>query len=180
LIASKSVSGFLSCSQRATQRIFKGPGLLCPRGAKASIPGGWIDDFLRMLSGTYDIAPLREPLRETTLAVFLVGSAQEAFMIAILRAEATLRGTQCLVALRRWQLEHEELPKDIDTLVKAAGMPGVPIGPFSDQPLRMAVIEGKPVIYSVGPDGKDDKALLEWEYGRQPGDIIFRLEPPSG
>jgi hypothetical protein len=131
--------------------------------------------------GDYEtvILPLCEPLRETTLAVFLVGSAQDAFMTAILREEATLRGTRCLVALRRWQLEHAELPQDLDTLVKAAGMPRVPIDLYSDQPLRMTVIEGKPVIYFVGPDGKDDKALLEWEGWRGPGDIIFRLEPPS-
>jgi hypothetical protein len=44
----------------------------------------------------------------------------------------------------------------------------------------MTVIEGKPVIYSVGPDGKDDKALSDWLYGQQPGDFIFRLELPSG
>ena len=124
------------------------------------------------------VAPLREPLRETTLAVFLVSAAQGAFMHAILREEATLRGTQCLVALRRWQLEHRELPRDLHGVVKAAGMPGVPIDPYSDQPLRIAVIQGKPVIYSVGPDGRDDKALLECKGGRQPGDIIFRLKPP--
>jgi len=126
------------------------------------------------------VAPLREPLRETTLAVFLAGSAQGALMHAILREEATLRGTQCLIALRRWRLEHTELPKDLDTLVQAAGMPDVPIDPFSDRPLRMTVIGGEPVIYSVGADGQDDKALLECKGGRQPEDIIFRLEPPSG
>ena len=125
------------------------------------------------------IAPLCEPLRETTLAVFLVSAAQSALMHAILREEATLRGTQCLVALRRWQLEHTELPRDLDTVVKDAGMPAVPTDPFSDQPLRMTVVKGKPVVYSVGPDGKDDKALFEWKGGRQPGDLIFRLEPPS-
>ncbi len=125
------------------------------------------------------VAPLREPLRETTLAVFLVSQNQSGLMSAILREEATLRGTQCLVALRRWQLQHAELPQDLDTLVKDAGMPGVPIDPYSDQPLRMTVIDGKPVIYSVGLDGKDDKALSDWQYGQQPGDFIFRLEPPS-
>ena len=113
------------------------------------------------------------------MAVFLVGSAQRAFMNAILRAEATLRGTQCLVALRRWQLEHEESPQDLETLVKNAGMPGVPLDPYCDQPLRMTVIEGKPVVYSVGLDAKDDKALSDWQYGQQPGDFIFLLEPPS-
>ena len=90
-----------------------------------------------------------------------------------------MRGTQCLVALRRWQLEHADPPKDLETIVKAAGMPGVPIDPYSGQPLRMAVLDGKPVIYSVGPDGKDDKAQLEWDqWNQQPGnagDLIFRL-----
>jgi hypothetical protein len=123
-------------------------------------------------------APLREPLRETTLAVFLV-SRRSALVIATRREEATLRGTQCLVALRRGQLEHEESPQDLDTLVKAAGMPAVPIDPYSNQPLRMAVIGRRPAVYSVGPDGKDDKALSECKGGLQPGDLIFRLEPPS-
>jgi hypothetical protein len=134
------------------------------------------DDFRKAL------APLSESVRETTLLVFLVYMPHGGLLDAldeILRAETTLRGTQCLVALRRWQFEHEALPKDLDTLVKAAGMPRVPIDPFSGQPLRMTVIERKPVIYSVGPDGKDDKAILESKGGNQPGDLIFRLESSS-
>jgi hypothetical protein len=123
------------------------------------------------------LTPIYDPLWETTLGVFVPLPALNGVRQATLREEAFLRGTQCLIALRRWQLEHEELPQDLDTLVKAAGMPGVPIDPFSDQPLRMTVIGDSPIVYSVGPDGKDDKALLEWEGG--PGDIIFRLEPPS-
>jgi hypothetical protein len=111
------------------------------------------------------------------VGVFVPVSALTAARLASLREEATLRGTQCLISLRRWHLDHEDLPKDLDTLVKDAGMPGMPIDPFSDQPLRMTVIGKTPVIYSVGPDGKDDKALSEWEGG--PGDLIFRLEPSS-
>ena len=45
-------------------------------------------------------------------------------------------------------------------------MPGVPMDPYSDQPLRMGSVAGKPVIYSVGPDGKDDKAQVEWNLAR--------------
>jgi hypothetical protein len=125
------------------------------------------------------LTPILEPLSKTTLGMFMPVSAFSAVRLACLREEATLRGTQCLIALRRWQLEHTELPPDLDTLVKAAGMSGVPIDPYSDQPLRMTLIEGKPVVYSVGLDGKDDKALSDWQYGGQPGDIIFRFERPS-
>lgn len=122
------------------------------------------------------LASLYEPLRKTTLAVFLV-PAEESVIWAIRRGDAFLRGTQCLVALRRWQLEHAAPPPDIETLVKAAGMPGVPLDPYSDQPLRMGSVMGMPVIYSVGPDGQDDKAQVEWNFDpREPGDFIFQLE----
>ncbi|OHB66210.1 MAG: hypothetical protein A2V70_12275 [Planctomycetes bacterium RBG_13_63_9] len=127
-----------------------------------------------------DIEAAQALVLEKTLFAKLLIPAESTCLRAIRRNEAILRGTQCLIALRRWQLEHEELPKDLDTLVKAAGMPGVPIDPFSDRPLLMTVIEGKAVIYSVGPDGKDDKALSESMPGTgEPGDLIFRLGPPS-
>jgi hypothetical protein len=128
------------------------------------------------------VALLHKALRETTLAVFLEGFAPESMMRQyFLPSEAHFRGTQCLVALRRWQLQHADAPPDLKTLVKAAGMSGVPIDPFSGQPLRMAVLWGKPVIYSVGRDGKDDHGRVEeWDRNRRKwqGDLIFRLVAP--
>jgi hypothetical protein len=41
----------------------------------------------------------------------------------------------------------------------------------------MAILDGNPVIYSVGPDGKDDQAQIEWTGApKHPGDFIFRLD----
>jgi hypothetical protein len=103
-----------------------------------------------------------------------------AFENACWKRVTILRGTQCLIALKRWQLEHDGLPENLLAAVKAAGMPAVPIDPFSGQPLRMTTIEGQPVIYSVGRDGQDDKALVEYapgQSGDSRGDILFRLEP---
>jgi hypothetical protein len=117
-----------------------------------------------------------EPLRDTTVAVFL--EPNFVFPQACLTHQAALRGAQCLVVLRRWQLDHREPPKDLETLVKAAGMKGVPIDPYSDQPLRMTLLDGEPVIYSVGKDGEDDHAMADWLYGQQPGDYVFRLQAP--
>jgi hypothetical protein len=115
-------------------------------------------------------------INETTLATFVI-PAETAVFDLLNRRDRQLHGTQCLVALRRWQIEHKGAPPDLATMVKAAGLPRVPGDPYSGEPLRMAVLEGKPVIYSVGPDGKDDGAQIVWNEARnQPGDFIFRLE----
>ena len=99
---------------------------------------------------------------------------------ACLRHQTVLYGAQCLIALRRWQFDHQEPPKDLETLVKAAGMKGVPIDPYSDQPLHMTALQGEPVIYSVGPDGKDDQATVVWDMiPGHAGDYVFRLAPPK-
>lgn len=140
--------------------------------ALAEQPNFWHD-------GQSGIKAAVAPVLETTLAGFLI-PAESAAWEAIRRSKAQLRGTQCLVALRRWQLEHAETPPNLETIVRAAGMPGVPLDPYSDQPLRMGSVAGKPVIYSVGPDGKDDQAKVEWNYGpRNSGDFIFQLEKPT-
>ena len=95
-------------------------------------------------------------------------------LTALVRSEAELHGTQCLVALRRWQLQQQETtPPDLQTVVKAAGMPDVPRDPYDDGPLRMIRRRGEFVIYSVGKDGKDDHARSDWQYGQRPGDFIF-------
>jgi hypothetical protein len=109
--------------------------------------------------------------------IALVMAYPPTFLRAFAKQQACHRGTQCLIALRRWQLEHDTLPPDLTTVVKAAGMQQVPIDPYSHQPFRMTTIEGQPVIYSVGGDGKDDKGLLEWDLmPKEPrGDILFRL-----
>ena len=42
----------------------------------------------------------------------------------------------------------------------------------------MTVLDGQVVVYSLGADGKDDGAKVDWADGKRPGDFLFRL--PSG
>jgi hypothetical protein len=35
--------------------------------------------------------------------------------------------------------------------------------------------QDRPVVYSVGSDQKDDGARIDWDFGKQPGDFIFKL-----
>jgi hypothetical protein len=41
--------------------------------------------------------------------------------------------------------------------------------------MRYKVIGGKPIVYSVGKDQKDDGELVDWKTGQQPGDFIFQV-----
>lgn len=87
--------------------------------------------------------------------------------------QAFLAGTECLIAVRRYALAHGTLPPDLQTAAREAGLPSVPVDPFSGQPMRYRVLNGKPLVYSVGPDRKDDAGLVEWKGG--PGDILFQI-----
>ena len=94
---------------------------------------------------------------------------------------AMLRGTQCLVTLRRWQLEGKDIPTDLAAVCVSAGMNAVPIDPYSESELRITKHAGQPVIYSVGPDLTDDDGRLESTESlteSASGDLVFRLAVP--
>jgi hypothetical protein len=87
--------------------------------------------------------------------------------------QAFLAGTECLIAVRRYVLAHGTLPPDLQTAAREAGLPSVPTDAFSSQPMRYRVLNGKPLVYSVGPDRKDEAGLVEWKGGR--GDLLFQI-----
>ena len=99
----------------------------------------------------------------------------EAFFRGISRARATLHAVECLVALRRWQFSHRGSPRDLASVVKAAGMKTVPLDPYDGKAMKMAMLDGKPVIYSVGRDGKDDGGRKDSRLDMQAGDLLYRL-----
>ena len=39
----------------------------------------------------------------------------------------------------------------------------------------MAIIDGEPIIYSIGKDGRDDGGRIDSDSDRNPGDQTFRL-----
>lgn len=105
----------------------------------------------------------------------------ETILAADANSAALLGGTQCLVALRRWQLDGKPLPTDLAAVCSAAGMNAVPIDPYSGSELKMRKHAGQPVIYSIGPDLTDDAGRLESSGGLSAsaaGDLLFRLAIP--
>ena len=68
------------------------------------------------------------------------------------------------------------LTRALAVVVKEAGLKAIPTDPYDGKPIRLAVIDGQPVIYSVGRDGRDDGGLKDSNRDMQPtGDLIYRL-----
>jgi hypothetical protein len=106
---------------------------------------------------------------------------------AFRRQQTRASAARCLVAVRRWQLEHgRALPPDLITCCKAAGMPSVPADEYSTtgESMRFLVRDVEFLIYSVAVDRRDDRAQVEWNFERDGakarGDWVFRLPPLPG
>jgi hypothetical protein len=100
-----------------------------------------------------------------------------AFSQAMGRVTASLRAAECWIIMRRWQLTHRGLPRTLLVAANQAGLKAIPTDPYDGQPMRVAALEGEPVVYSVGKDGHDDGAQKDSKFDSQPGDLIFRLTP---
>ncbi|MGD0384162.1 MAG: hypothetical protein ABSA77_11615, partial [Thermoguttaceae bacterium] len=101
--------------------------------------------------------------------------AMSAVFTAQSRMQARVAGTQCLIVVCRYILAHDKLPTDLAAAITEAGLKEIPLDPFDGKPMRYKVIDGKPVVYSVGPDQKDDGATVEWTGQNSSGDMIYRI-----
>ncbi len=95
------------------------------------------------------------------------------------KSTASLHGLESLAAVRRWQIAHKSLPRNLAAACREAGLKTVPIDPFSGQPIKFVIDGGQPVVYSVGKDGKDDGGKVDSKNDSQPGDLIYRLSPAA-
>jgi hypothetical protein len=89
------------------------------------------------------------------------------------RAEARTRLADLGVAMTRHKLKHGSYPATLDAL-DAGPVSLLTLDPFDGQPLRMVAADGGLVLYSVGPDGKDDGGK-EYDASTKLGDITFCL-----
>ena len=87
-----------------------------------------------------------------------------------------MAGIECLILVRRDGAgPQQRAPPDLATAASEAGLKAVPTDPYSGQPMRYKVIDDKPVVYSVGPDRKNDGEAASPEEGKPPQDFIYRI-----
>jgi hypothetical protein len=99
----------------------------------------------------------------------------DAFTRGIGRLDATIRASECMIVMRRWQLTHRGLPRALAVAVKEAGLKAIPTDPYDGKPMRVAVLGSPRVIYSVGKDGRDDGGQKDSRYDTLPGDLLYRM-----
>ncbi|HHN77741.1 MAG TPA: hypothetical protein ENK11_03570 [Phycisphaerales bacterium] len=72
-----------------------------------------------------------------------------------MRSKTEIGAVRVAIALERSRLAEGAWPASLDALVPAY-LDSIPVDPFTDGPLRYALGEGGPVVYSVGMDREDD------------------------
>ena len=72
------------------------------------------------------------------------------------RSVASLRLGITELAVRLHEREHSQPPRALTELVSAKILPAVPLDPFSQQSFLYRATNNSWLLYSVGPDGKDD------------------------
>lgn len=71
------------------------------------------------------------------------------------------RAARVAVAIERYRRDHDDaVPATLDALVPAY-LTALPLDPFADAPLRFLRTDTTYVVYSVGPDGRDDGGDLQ-------------------
>ena len=97
---------------------------------------------------------------------------------AMLRAQASQRLLIALLAVKLFKMEKGRFPKSLDELVPQY-LAEVPLDPFDLKPLRYKKRQGKWIIYSIGPDGKDDGGVKNYVHrqAEEGADLIYEVEP---
>ena len=98
----------------------------------------------------------------------LSGAAKRA-----IEADARHQLARAAVAVETYRAKTAKWPARLDDLVPDY-LDAVPMDPFDGKPMRMAAAQGAIVLYSVGPDLKDETGAA-WHHEKREGDITFRL-----
>src|SRR5206468_4187858 len=95
------------------------------------------------------------------------------------RDAAQRRGALLCLELHAFHAAHGRWPKSLDEL-KCADLVTTRIDPFSEHDFVYKLKDGKPMLYSVAADGKDDGGRHDpsWE-SREGGDYVFWPVPQS-
>jgi hypothetical protein len=91
------------------------------------------------------------------------------------RRHAHVRCMAVALAVERYRRTHGDWPKSLAQLTPGL-LPEVPADPYDGRPLRYLPVEDGVVVYSVGPDGRDDRGRFDRDNPTRAGtDLGFGL-----
>jgi hypothetical protein len=113
--------------------------------------------------------------------------SSEKIFAAFARTRAVLRTASTGIAVERYRLAAGRWPESLADVVKTRLIAEIPLDPYNGQPLRYRRLKDGAVVYSVGPDGKDDGGVMNrngdptkagFDQGFQLWDVDKRRQPP--
>jgi hypothetical protein len=134
-----------------------------------------------------EIKKLQAGVTSLPVLVALQFPAHEKVFQAFARTQAMLRTATVGVAVERYRLSKGRWPENLAEVGQAALIQEIPTDPYNGEPVRYRRLKDGVVIYSVGPDGKDDGGLINrkgdptksgYDLGFQLWDIDKRRQPP--
>jgi hypothetical protein len=106
---------------------------------------------------------------------------------AFSRYQAELGATVSLIAAERHRRRTGKWPSSVDDIERSI-LPVPPIDPYSRRPFRMTHRDGQLIVYSIGPNGKDEHGEYDskkWpkgapdDVGARAWDLDLRRRPPA-
>jgi hypothetical protein len=90
------------------------------------------------------------------------------------RNQALLRSAIVALAVERYRIPHGHWPESLSVLVPEY-LKKIPLDPYDAKPLRYRRLADGVVIYSIGPNEKDDGGKIDRQDPRESPDIGFQL-----
>jgi hypothetical protein len=122
-----------------------------------------------------------------TIPMLMMPAASVPFR-AEARYHANLGSMAILLAAERHRLKAGDWPDSI-AAIDPTFLPAAPVDPFSGRPFRVERRDGQFLVYSVGPNGKDEHGTIDpasWmrkeladDYGTGAWDVPLRRQPPA-
>lgn len=128
------------------------------------------------------ISQFRDKRQSNPFAIFKIAPMYDSAPLdklhqALMRSEASRRCAEVAVALERSRLKTGKWPKELKE-IDSSLLAAIPTDPFDGAPLRLRVLDDGVVVYSVGPNGRDDSGDLG-DRGENSRDFGFRLWDPE-
>lgn len=119
---------------------------------------------------------IKEKMRANDFNRIMCANLERAYD-STLRAESHRRGTMIALALYAHHAKHGEWPKRLKDLDKNLGLKDYRDygkDPYSGKLFKYKLVDGKPLLYSIGADGKDDGGRHDKKWGEKDGgDFVF-------
>ncbi len=168
------INNLLIMDQNSARAAFDECVILCQK--IIAVIDGFGDDALAARKPVLSLIPIQEintsfrADQPPSLLSQLPAMQSHEYLHDLAMTIAVRRIVYASLALALWQQQNRQSITDISQFVPTESMR---IDPCSGQPLKVATVQGKSIVYSIGPDLQDQQGKYKLIHGDGRGDIVL-------